>query len=72
MASEMRNNMAHEVETMAWANDVPWHGLGRKVDSDLTPDQILLHDDLDWKVQMKPVQWLIKIMLSCLVINIFH
>ena len=53
----MRNNMAHEVETMAWANDVPWHGLGRKVNSDLTPDQILLHADLDWKVQMKPVQW---------------
>jgi len=57
MASEMRNNMAHGVETMAWANDVPWHGLGRKVNSDLTPDQILLHADLDWKVQKKPVQW---------------
>ena len=57
MASEMRNNMTHGVETMAWANDVPWHGLGRKVNSDLTPDQILLHADLDWSIFKKQVQW---------------
>ena len=49
--------MAHGVETMAWANDVPWHGLGRKVNSDLTPDLILLHAYLDWNIFKKPIQW---------------
>jgi len=29
--------MSHEVETMAWANEVPWHRLGREVTDDLTP-----------------------------------
>ena len=57
MASRKNNNMAHEVETMAWANDVPWHGLGRKVNSDLTPDQILNHADLNWNAFKKAVQW---------------
>ena len=28
--------MAHQVETMAWADDVPWHGLGVEVDGNLT------------------------------------
>ena len=49
--------MSHEVETMAWANEVPWHRLGRKVEDNLTPDQILRVADLDWNVNMKPVEW---------------
>ena len=49
--------MSHEVETMAWANEVPWHRLGRKVEDNLTPDQILRVADLDWKVNLKPVEW---------------
>ena len=49
--------MSHEVETMAWANEVPWHRLGREVGNDATPDQILRVADLDWNVQMKPVEW---------------
>ena len=28
--------MAHNVETMAYAGQVPWHGLGKKVPPDLT------------------------------------
>ena len=51
------NIMAHEVETMAWANEVPWHRLGVEVDENLTPDQILRIADLDWSVERKPVQW---------------
>ena len=50
-------NMSHEVETMAWANEVPWHRLGRKVEDNLTPDQILRVADLDWNVNLKPVEW---------------
>ena len=46
--------MAHEVETMAWANDVPWHGLGVKVDSNLTPLQMQEAAQLDWTVSKRP------------------
>jgi len=33
--------MAHMVETMAYAGEVPWHGLGEKVSNDLTPVQMM-------------------------------
>ena len=46
--------MAHNVETMAWVNDVPWHGLGVKVDSNLTPLQMQEAAQLDWTVSKRP------------------
>lgn len=52
--------MAHEIEfvdgvaQMAYAGDVPWHGLGVKVDSDLTPEQMLKAAGLDWNVEKIP------------------
>ncbi len=45
--------MAHNVETMAYAGAVPWHGLGVKVDSNLTPEQMLKAAQLDWTVQKR-------------------
>jgi phage/plasmid-like protein (TIGR03299 family) len=45
--------MAHNVETMAYAGEVPWHGLGVKVDSNLTPEQMLKAANLDWTVDKK-------------------
>ena len=42
--------MSHMVETMAYAGEVPWHGLGTKVPSDLTPEQMLQAAGLDWEV----------------------
>jgi len=42
--------MAHMVETMAYAGEVPWHGLGTKVPADLTPEQMLQAAGLDWEV----------------------
>jgi len=48
--------MAHELEMingaaqMAYAGDVPWHGLGVKVSNDLTPEQMLKAAGLDWSV----------------------
>ena len=42
--------MAHLVETMAYAGEVPWHGLGTKVPADLTPEQMLQAAGLDWEV----------------------
>ena len=43
--------MAHLVETMAYANETPWHGLGTPVSNDLTPAQMQQKAGLDWKVR---------------------
>lgn len=49
--------MAHEIEMvngvaqMAYAGDVPWHGLGVKVPADLSPEQMLQKAGLDWTVE---------------------
>jgi len=49
--------MSHEVETMAYAGEVPWHGLGVKVEEDLTPKEMVVAAGLDWKVTKRPIQW---------------
>jgi len=52
--------MAHMIEMvngkaqMAYAGDVPWHGLGTKVPADLTPAQMLEAAGLDWTVEKIP------------------
>ena len=46
--------MAHMLETMAYAGEVPWHGLGHKVPSDLSTDQMMQAAGLDWTVQKIP------------------
>ena len=43
--------MAHQVETMAYAGQVPWHGLGVPVSNDLTPQQMQEKAGLNWKVR---------------------
>lgn len=43
--------MAHEVETMAWAHSVPWHGLGNRVEGSVTVDDMLVAAGLDWQVE---------------------
>ena len=47
--------MAHEIETMAYAGELPWHHLGTKVGDDLTPQQILAAAHLDWTVSKQPL-----------------
>lgn len=47
--------MAHEVETMAYAGEKPWHGLGKEVPGDLTPKQMLKAAGLDWTVSKQPM-----------------
>ena len=48
--------MAHQVEIvngqaqMAYAGEVPWHGLGVPVSNDLTPAQMMEKAGLDWTV----------------------
>lgn len=46
--------MAHEVETMDYAGETPWHGLGVPVHNDLTPEQMLVKAGLDWTVDKVP------------------
>lgn len=46
--------MAHMIETMAYAGETPWHGLGVQVPSDLSPAQMLEKAGLDWTVQKIP------------------
>ena len=48
--------MAHMVEMidgkaqMAYAGELPWHGLGTKVSNDLSPQQMMEKAGVDWKV----------------------
>ena len=52
--------MSHEIEMingkaqMAYAGDLPWHGLGTRVPDDLTPEQMLDAAGLNWEVEKVP------------------
>jgi len=46
--------MTSIVETMAYAGEVPWHGLGTRVPADLHPKQMLEKAGLDWTVRKVP------------------
>ena len=45
--------MSAEVESMAYTNEVPWHGLGFKVDGKQSVAQMLKAAKLDWKVEKR-------------------
>lgn len=48
--------MAHEVETMMYAKEVPWHGLGEYVgDQPLLAEEAIVKAGLDWGVEKRPV-----------------
>ena len=47
--------MAHEVETMAYAGETPWHGLGFNVADCLSPEEILKAAQLDWSIIKTPM-----------------
>ena len=42
--------MAHMMETMAYAGETPWHGLGEAVSNDLSPIQMMKKAGCDWTV----------------------
>ncbi len=46
--------MAHKVETMAYANATPWHGLGNQVEANMTPQEMLVAAQIDWRVSKRP------------------
>ena len=47
--------MAHEVETMAYAGELPWHGLGKEVSNELTPLQMMQKAGVDWEVEQQKI-----------------
>lgn len=46
--------MSHMIETMAYAGQTPWHGLGVQVADNLSPEEMLKVAGLDWGVKMVP------------------
>ena len=52
--------MSHNIEMVngtashAYAGSLPWHGLGKRVPADLTPEQMLEAAQLDWSVERVP------------------
>jgi phage/plasmid-like protein (TIGR03299 family) len=51
--------MTHEVETMAYAGAVPWHGLGFPVSNDLSPQEMMEAAGCNWGVSKHPLQYVI-------------
>lgn len=56
--------MAHELEiaqdgtaSMAYVGQVPWHGLGKRVPADVSPEQMLKAANLDWDVEKVPMYY---------------
>ncbi len=47
--------MTANVETMAYAGEKPWHGIGTQVSEELMPMEMLKSAKLDWKVLKKNV-----------------
>ena len=47
--------MTHQVETIAYVGELPWHGLGVQVPDNLTPEQMLAIAKLDWSVSARPM-----------------
>lgn len=45
----------HEMESMMYVGDTPWHGLGVKLDHSPTPDEALVCSGLNWYVNEEPL-----------------
>ena len=44
--------MSHEVETMAFAGETPWHGLGQPVNNEMSPHEMMTAAGCDWEVAL--------------------
>lgn len=49
--------MSHEVESMAYSGEKPWHGLGTVVEGNLTVPQMLKEANIDWTVSKRPMKF---------------
>jgi phage/plasmid-like protein (TIGR03299 family) len=48
--------MAHNVESMMYAGEAPWHGLGTRVPQAVTSGEALRVAALDWRVAVAPIK----------------
>jgi phage/plasmid-like protein (TIGR03299 family) len=48
--------MAHQVETMAFAHETPWHGLGVNVAETVTIEEMQVAAGLNWEVHKRPLR----------------
>lgn len=61
--------MTAAVESMAYVGEVPWHGLGNKVEEGIDLDDFRRNAGLDWEVQKSPVTYLEKVFPDKFVLN---
>src|SRR5205809_4938391 len=54
-AAAREESMAHLVDSLAWAGQVPWHGLGTKLPENVTGEEMVRVAGLDWQVIPKPL-----------------
>lgn len=47
--------MAHEVETMVSAREIPWHRLGKIVDHSMTAEEAIIEGGMNWKCEDQPL-----------------
>lgn len=47
--------MAHLIESFAYANQAPWHGLGIKIEDDITTDDMLIKAGLNWNINKEGI-----------------
>lgn len=47
--------MAHEIESLFWYKQAPWHGLGTRVDEALTAEEAIKKAGLEWEVRLVPL-----------------
>ena len=47
--------MSHQVETMAYAGELPWHGLGVPVSNDMSAYEMMIEAQLNWSVKKVPM-----------------
>ena len=55
VAGSVPSAMSHEIETMAYVVEVPWHGLGTRLASTPSVDEMLIQAGLDWTVSKRPL-----------------
>ena len=49
--------MVAAVETMTYVGETPWHGLGNKVEENITLEEFQKEAGLDWTVSKRQVQY---------------